>query len=88
VTPFLLLFALAFLVSVDLRILAPVLPSISGSLGATPGAVGLAMTGLSAGSAVLGRLVDRGADRAMLALVGVGLAAVGAGTAVVGRRRA
>lgn len=45
-------------------------------------------TGLSAGSAVLGRLVDRGADRAMLALVGVGLAAVGAGTAAVGRRRA
>lgn len=45
-------------------------------------------TGLSAGSAVLGRLVDRGADRTMLAFVGVGLAVVGAGTAAVGRRRA
>lgn len=43
-TPLLLLFALTFLVAVDLRILAPVLPSISESLGSTPGTVGLAMT--------------------------------------------
>jgi predicted MFS family arabinose efflux permease len=40
VTPLLLLFTLAFLVSVDLRILAPVLPSISASLGTTHGAAG------------------------------------------------
>jgi MFS family permease len=39
-----LLFALAFLVSVDVRILAPVLPSISLSLDSTAGTVGLAMT--------------------------------------------
>ena len=43
-TPLVLLFALAFLVSVDIRILAPVLPSISASLGSPPGIVGLAMT--------------------------------------------
>lgn len=43
-TPLLLLFTLTFLVAVDLRILAPVLPSISDSLGSTPGTVGLAMT--------------------------------------------
>ena len=43
-TPLILLFALAFLVSVDLRILAPVLPSISESLGSSAGTVGLAMT--------------------------------------------
>ena len=45
-------------------------------------------TGLSAGSAVLGRLVDRGADRGMLAFAGLGLAAVGVGTALAGRRHA
>jgi predicted MFS family arabinose efflux permease len=45
-------------------------------------------TGLSAGSAVLGRLVDRGEDRGMLAFVGLGLAAVGVGTALAGRRHA
>ncbi len=39
-----LLFTLAFLVSVDVRILAPVLPSISLSLDSTAGTVGLAMT--------------------------------------------
>src|SRR4026207_1883759 len=42
-----LLFLLAFLVSVDLRIIAPVLPSISESLRATAGAIGLAMTSYS-----------------------------------------
>src|SRR3990167_5117718 len=46
-TPLLLLFILAFLVSVDVRILAPVLPSIAVSLGATAGAAGLAMTSYS-----------------------------------------
>ncbi len=43
-TALLLLFVLAFIVSVDVRIIAPVLPSISDSLGATAGAAGLAMT--------------------------------------------
>ena len=42
-----LLFLLALLVSVDLRIIAPVLPSIIESLRATPGGVGLAMTSYS-----------------------------------------
>jgi len=46
-TPLIFLFGLAFLVSVDIRILTPVLPSISASLGATPGVVGLAMTSYS-----------------------------------------
>jgi predicted MFS family arabinose efflux permease len=56
VTPLVLLFALAFLVMVDLRTLAPVLPSIATSLQATPGAVGLAMTSyaLTYGSGALG----------------------------------
>src|SRR5206468_8281012 len=40
-TPLLLLFTLAFVVTVDVRILAPVLPSIAASLGATAGAGGL-----------------------------------------------
>jgi predicted MFS family arabinose efflux permease len=43
--------------------------------------------GVSAGTAVLGRLVDRGGDRAMLAIVGAGLGVIGLGTAAVGRRR-
>ena len=58
-----LLFLLAFLVSVDLRIIAPVLPSIIESLRATPGGVGLAMTSYSfaygAGQLVYGPLSDR-----------------------------
>jgi predicted MFS family arabinose efflux permease len=44
--------------------------------------------GVSAGTAGLGRLVDRGGDRAMLAIVGTGLGVIGLGTAAVGRRRA
>jgi predicted MFS family arabinose efflux permease len=63
VTPLVLLFTLAFLVSVDLRILAPVLPSISLSLGSTPGTVGLAMTtyalAYGTGQLVYGPLSDR-----------------------------
>jgi predicted MFS family arabinose efflux permease len=43
-TPLALLFILAFLVSVDVRILGPVLPSIAASLGAIAGSAGLAMT--------------------------------------------
>lgn len=61
--PLALLFALAFLVAVDLRILVPVLPSIAASLGATPGAVGLAMTSYAllygAGQLGYGPLSDR-----------------------------
>ena len=58
-----LLFLLAFLVSVDLRIIAPVLPSITESLRATAGSVGLAMTSYAlaygAGQLVYGPLSDR-----------------------------
>ena len=46
-TPLLLLFTLAFLVSVDVRILAPVLPSVAVSLGATTRTATPASTGLS-----------------------------------------
>jgi len=63
VTPLALLFALAFLVMVDIRILAPVLPAIAASLRDTPGSVGLAMTAYSVsyGSSqlVYGPLSDR-----------------------------
>jgi predicted MFS family arabinose efflux permease len=62
-TPLALLFALAFLVSVDIRILAPVLPSISATLGSPPGVVGLAMTTYSlaygTGQLFYGPLSDR-----------------------------
>ena len=58
-----LLFVLAFVVSVDLRIIAPVLPSIAGSLHATAGGVGLAMTSYAlaygSGQLVYGPLSDR-----------------------------
>ena len=58
-----LLFVLAFVVSVDLRIIAPVLPSIATSLHATAGAVGLAMTSYAvaygSGQLVYGPLSDR-----------------------------
>lgn len=62
-TPLLLLVTLAFIVSVDVRIIAPVLPSISESLGATAGAVGLAMTTYSfaygTGQLIYGPVSDR-----------------------------
>ena len=58
-----LLFVLAIVVSVDLRIIAPVLPSIATSLHATAGAVGLAMTtyavAYGSGQLVYGPLSDR-----------------------------
>ncbi len=58
-----LLFLLAFVVSVDLRIIAPVLPSIAESLEATAGAIGLAMTSYAcaygSGQLVYGPLSDR-----------------------------
>jgi predicted MFS family arabinose efflux permease len=71
-----LLFALAFLVSVDIRIIAPVLPSIAASLGATPGKVGLAMTSYSlaygTGQLVYGPLSDRHGRVAVVRLAGLG----------------
>jgi len=58
-----LLFLLAFLVAVDLRIVAPVLPSITESLRATAGSIGLAMTSYAfaygAGQLAYGPLSDR-----------------------------
>jgi predicted MFS family arabinose efflux permease len=58
-----LLFLLAFVVSVDLRIIAPVLPSIAQSLQATAGAIGLAMTSYAiaygSGQLLYGALSDR-----------------------------
>jgi len=61
--PLTLLFIMSFLVFVDVRILTPVLPSISDSLGSTPGAVGLAMTTYSfaygIGQLIFGPLSDR-----------------------------
>jgi predicted MFS family arabinose efflux permease len=58
-----LLFLLAFVVSVDQRIIAPVLPSIAASLEATAGAIGLAMTSYAVaygtGQLVYGPLSDR-----------------------------
>lgn len=78
-TPLILLFALAFLVSVDVRILAPVLPSISVSLGSTPGTVGLAMTSYAfaygTGQLVYGPLSDRLGRIAVVRAAGLGFSA-------------
>ncbi len=75
-TPLILLFALAFLVSVDLRILAPVLPSISESLGSTAGTVGLAMTtyafAYGTGQLFYGPLSDRLGRIAVVRAAGLG----------------
>ncbi|HSB71458.1 MAG TPA: MFS transporter [Candidatus Methylomirabilis sp.] len=75
-TPLVLLFNLAFLVSVDVRILAPVLPSISASLGSTPGAVGLAMTSYAfaygTGQLFYGPLSDRLSRIAVVRAAGLG----------------
>jgi MFS transporter, YNFM family, putative membrane transport protein len=61
--PLTLLFIMSFLVFVDVRILTPVLPSISDSLGSSPGSVGLAMTTYSfaygIGQLIFGPLSDR-----------------------------
>jgi predicted MFS family arabinose efflux permease len=74
-----LLFTLAFLVSVDVRILAPVLPSISASLGGTPGAVGLAMTtyafAYGTGQLFYGPLSDRLSRIAVVRAAGLGFSA-------------
>jgi len=78
--PLLLLFTLAFLVSVDLRILAPVLPSIAASLGATAGAAGLAMTSYSlaygSGQLVYGPLSDRFGRIAVVRTAALGFSAM------------
>lgn len=75
-TPLVLFFALAFLVSVDVRILAPVLPSISLSLGSTAGTVGLAMTtyalAYGTGQLVYGPLSDRLGRIAVVRAAGLG----------------
>ena len=61
--PLVILFILSFLVAIDVRILAPVLPSISNSLGSSPGTIGLAMTTYSlaygTGQLIYGPLSDR-----------------------------
>ncbi len=75
-TPLLLLVILAFIVSVDVRIIAPVLPSISASLGATAGAVGLAMTTYSfaygTGQLVYGPISDRYGRLAVVRVAALG----------------
>ena len=75
-TPLVLLFTLAFLVSVDVRILAPVLPSISLSLDSTAGTVGLAMTtyafAYGTGQLFYGPLSDRLGRIAVVRAAGVG----------------
>ena len=74
-----LLFFLGFLVSVDLRIIGPVMPSIAGSLHATPGAIGLAMTAYAfaygAGQFVYGPLSDRHGRVAVVRLAALGFGA-------------
>ena len=78
-SPLPLLFALAFLVAVDIRILAPVLPSISASLGSPPGIVGLAMTTYSlaygTGQLLYGPLSDRRGRIAVVRVAGLAFSA-------------
>ncbi|HET7875016.1 MAG TPA: MFS transporter [Methylomirabilota bacterium] len=87
-TALLLLFALAFIVSVDVRIIAPVLPSISESLGATPGTVGLAMTtyafAYGTGQLVYGQLSDRYGRVAVIRLAALGFSCFTALSALSG----
>ena len=75
-TPLALLFILSFLVSVDIRILTPVLPSISDSLGSSPGAVGFAMTTYSftygLGQLFYGPLSDRSSRIAVVRVASIG----------------
>jgi predicted MFS family arabinose efflux permease len=81
-----LLFLLAFAVSVDLRIIAPMLPSITESLHATPGAIGQAMTSYAvaygAGQLVYGPLSDRHGRVAVVRLAALGWSACTALSAV------
>jgi predicted MFS family arabinose efflux permease len=75
-TPLILLFGIAFVVCVDIRILTPVLPSVSSSLRATPGVVGLAMTSYTfaygAGQLFYGPLSDRMGRIAVVRMAGLG----------------
>ncbi len=75
-SPLALLFTLAFVVSIDMRILIPVLPSISHSLGSSTGTVGLAMTtyGFAYGFGQLfyGPLSDRLGRIAVVRAAGIG----------------
>jgi MFS family permease len=68
--------SLAFLVSVDLRIIAPVLPSITESLRATAGAIGLPMTSYAfaygAGQLAYGPLSDRHGRVAVVRVAALG----------------
>lgn len=74
--PLTLMFFLAFLVFVDTRILVPVLPSISLSLGSSAGSVGLAVTTYSlaygVGQLVYGPLSDRLGRIAVIRMAGIG----------------
>jgi predicted MFS family arabinose efflux permease len=74
--PLSLLFILSFLVFVDVRILTPVLPSVSDSLGSSPGAVGLAMTTYSfaygLGQLIFGPLSDRAGRIAVVRAASIG----------------
>jgi YNFM family putative membrane transporter len=74
--PLTLLFIMSFLVFVDVRILAPVLPSISDSLGSSPGSVGLAMTTYSfaygIGQLIFGPLSDRLSRMAVVRAASIG----------------
>jgi predicted MFS family arabinose efflux permease len=71
-----LLFIMSFLVFVDVRILTPVLPSISDSLGSSPGAVGLAMMTYSfaygTGQLIFGPLSDRAGRIAVVRAASIG----------------
>jgi predicted MFS family arabinose efflux permease len=73
------LFLLAFVVSVDQRIIAPVLPSIAASLHATAGGIGLAMTSYafaySTSQLVYGGLSDRYGRVRVVRLAAVGFCA-------------
>jgi predicted MFS family arabinose efflux permease len=73
------LFLLAFVVSVDQRIIAPVLPSIAASLHATAGGIGLAMTSYafaySGSQLVYGGLSDRYGRVAVVRLAAIGFCA-------------
>jgi predicted MFS family arabinose efflux permease len=74
--PLALLFIMSFLVFVDVRILTPVLPSISDSLGSSPGSVGLAMTTYSfaygIGQLIFGPLSDRLSRMAVVRAASIG----------------
>jgi predicted MFS family arabinose efflux permease len=75
-SPLTLLFFLSFLVTIDIRILAPVLPSIAASLDSSPGTIGLAMTTYSlaygVGLLFYGPLSDRLGRIAVVRAAGVG----------------